>query len=393
MTLRGFLQALGAPVHDVEEETFDLFAQDLPSQNLGFVDSRASTVDITVAGRDFTIHQSPAVLSSNRAGGTTGAVLWKVTPLFAEWLAAPANPLFAHGVLSSSSVVLELGCGVSALVGLLLAPRVARCILTDQPYVARLVELNIAENAKAAAAAASAAAAGALSPRGGTPSAEVKKSHRERGARARKTEKASSPGLTGPGLCDRVGFAPLDWETDVVTPALASWSGAGTPPPQTARKGHSHGRGNGTGKRSQSFDVVLCCDCVYNEALIEPLVSTCADACRLRAAAPVAAKAGGNGGGGGDGAAAGTRADGGCDDDEGADDAPPTVCVVVQQLRDPSVFEAWLGSFSRRFAVWRVPDEMLALPGLKSSSGFVVHVGVLKGEVPEGLEVAGSEGE
>ncbi|KAL1843352.1 hypothetical protein VTJ49DRAFT_1939 [Mycothermus thermophilus] len=335
MTLRGFLQALGAPVQDVEEETFDLFAQDLPSQNLGFVDSRASTIDITVAGRDLTIHQSPAVLSSNRAGGTTGAVLWKVTPLFAEWLAAPTNPLFAHGVLSSTSVVLELGCGVSALVGLLLAPRVARCVLTDQPYVARLVELNIAENAKAAAA----------SPRGGTPTGELRKGHRERGTRARKGEKASSPGLAGADLRGRVCFAPLDWETDAVTPALASWSGVGSPPPTTTRKINNNTSGNGT--RTQTFDVVLACDCVYNEALIEPLVSTCADACRLRSR---------------------DRAD---DDsgDGGREDIPPTVCVVVQQLRDPSVFEAWLECFSRYFAVWRVPDELLVLPGLKSNSG------------------------
>ena len=54
-------------------ETFELFAQELPSQNLGFVDSKATALELTVAGRDLTIQQSPSVLSSNRAGGTTGA--------------------------------------------------------------------------------------------------------------------------------------------------------------------------------------------------------------------------------------------------------------------------------------------------------------------------------
>ena len=54
-------------------ETYDLFAQDLPSQNLGFVDPKTPTLELIIAGRDLTIHQSPGVLASNRAGDTTGA--------------------------------------------------------------------------------------------------------------------------------------------------------------------------------------------------------------------------------------------------------------------------------------------------------------------------------
>jgi hypothetical protein len=54
-------------------ETFDLFSQELPSQNLGFIDSKSHVLEITVAAHDLTIHQSPAILSSDRAGGTTGA--------------------------------------------------------------------------------------------------------------------------------------------------------------------------------------------------------------------------------------------------------------------------------------------------------------------------------
>jgi hypothetical protein len=51
--------------------------------NLGFIDSRAASVDVSVADRDYTIHQSPTVLSSSRAGGTTGAgrfFLFTLTP-------------------------------------------------------------------------------------------------------------------------------------------------------------------------------------------------------------------------------------------------------------------------------------------------------------------------
>lgn len=82
-------EAVGQEIEDPEEglnclanaqilslnvtETFLLFSQSIPSQNLGFVDSKASILDITVGNRDLTIHQSPTILSSNRGGGTTGA--------------------------------------------------------------------------------------------------------------------------------------------------------------------------------------------------------------------------------------------------------------------------------------------------------------------------------
>lgn len=56
-----------------KKETYDLFAHSLPSHSLGFIDPKAPTLDLTIAGRDLVIHQSPGILSSNRAGGTTGA--------------------------------------------------------------------------------------------------------------------------------------------------------------------------------------------------------------------------------------------------------------------------------------------------------------------------------
>lgn len=54
-------------------ETFWLYSQPIPSSNLGFIDPNASSVDVQVGGIEYTIHQSPGVLSSDRAGGTTGA--------------------------------------------------------------------------------------------------------------------------------------------------------------------------------------------------------------------------------------------------------------------------------------------------------------------------------
>lgn len=56
-----------------EPESFLLFSQRIPSQNLGFLDNRATTLEVSISSRYFTIHQSPTLLSSNRAAGTTGA--------------------------------------------------------------------------------------------------------------------------------------------------------------------------------------------------------------------------------------------------------------------------------------------------------------------------------
>jgi hypothetical protein len=98
--------------------------------------------------------------------------------------------------------------------------------------------------------------------------------------------------------------------------------------------------------------VVIACDCIYNESLIEPLNGTCKALCRLR---PSSADGDGNG------------------EREGG----PTLCIVAQQLRSPDVFEAWLKSFNEKFVVWQVPDSMVG-EGLGEGSGFVVHVGVVR---------------
>lgn len=125
----------------------------------------------------------------------------------------------------------------------------------------------------------------------------------------------------GEGVGKKILFTPLDWELNTPTATLTS-------SPTTC-----------------SFDAVVACDCIYNEALIGPFVAACRDVCRLR---------------GGEG--------------EGKE---PTVCVVGQQLRDPEIFEAWLEAFGRVFRVWRVPGGGLG-EGMGEGSGFVVHLGILK---------------
>ncbi|KAL7797064.1 hypothetical protein V8C43DRAFT_262760 [Trichoderma afarasin] len=229
--LEQLISQLEDEIQDPEEETFLLYANDIPSQGLGFIDSHASVLDLQLGGRDITIHQSPGVLASSRKGGTTGAVLWKITPAFAEWLASPSNPLF-RTVLTPSCSIIELGCGISPLNALTLSPKVSRYILTDQPYVQKLVLQNLAEN---------------------QPSSSSK-SHAGKSKRGANKSSSSSP-LNA--VAD-IHFQVLDWETSQVTPSL-------TNSPSVS-----------------SFDAIISCDCVFNYALIQPFIQTCVDICKLR---------------------------------------------------------------------------------------------------------------
>ncbi|KAF2275634.1 uncharacterized protein EI97DRAFT_419981 [Westerdykella ornata] len=287
---------LGKPVTDPEEEAFVVFSQHGPShQSLGFIDSKAAAIELSVAGRDLTIHHSRGLLTSDRKQGTTGAVVWKVTPLFADWIAS-SNFLSAAGYLSTETVALELGAGVAGIVALTLAPSISRYIATDQHYVLRILKQNISDNL----------------PNNATTSAK----------RASSRTKRSQP-LNQPNLPCIETFE-WDWE----------WDASSLPP-------LLH---QGRDTANVGVDLVITCDTVYNDALIEPLNNTCANICRLRSADP---------------------------------HRRPTLCLVAQQLRSPEVFESWLKSFHSLFHVWRVPDKLLT-PPLRENSGFTVHVGILR---------------
>lgn len=226
------------------------------------------------------------------------SVLWKVTPSFATWLSNPQNPLFTTSLLSPTSTILELGCGISTLNALSLSHSISRYILTDQPYVQKLIQRNIDDNL----------------PSSSTTKSSTAKSRRNHNHHHQQHHQQNTA---------KVEFRTLDWETDEVTPSLT-----GSPD-------------------LRSFDAVLACDCVFNYALVEPFVQTCADVCRLRMK------------------------------DEGND--TPSLCIVAQQLRNDEVFNSWLTRFQTDFRAWRVKDEYLP-DELKSSAGFVVHIGILREE-------------
>lgn len=254
------------------------------------VDPKAEELEITIAGRDFTIKQSPAVLQSNREGGTTGAVVWRASVHFAEWLGSSRNPLFEKCYLNSESVILELGSGISGLVSSMLEPRVQRIVATDQKYALKLLQENLNNNS--------------LLP----------KTH---SSRLHKNKRRANGG--------HIDVLALDWEIDDIDSFL-----------------HAHGFEDGV-------DALIICDCIFNYALIAPLVETCTEICGAREKKRK----------------------------KGGSEIRPTLCVVAQQLRQPDVFEQWLQAFSEGFRVWRVQNAMLS-DDLREGSGFAIHFGILR---------------
>ena len=219
-------------------------------------------------------------------------MVWKISPLFANWITLPDNVLFHRSILQHDSVVLELGCGISGLIGLALAPKVRRYIATDQEYILKILRQNLHQIVSEA-----------------TPTKV------SRLGRKSKLKSSSQPEPQA-----GVEVLSLDWESSSMDdlPAIL-------------------------GDSSDGIDAILSCDCIYNETLLEPFIRTCAEICRLRQVSK----------------------------------ERPTICIVAQQLRSSIVFEEWLAKFHEFFRVWRLPDSLLG-KDLKSDSGFVIHLGILR---------------
>lgn len=182
-------------------------------------------------------------------------------------------------------------------------------IATDQEYVRKLFRANLEANA-------STSALGLGSD---------KKSKKQPKAKLRSANKPADP-------VTNISFTTLDWETDQAGSLKAECMGSTS------------------AAEDPGFDLLVSCDCIYNEALVAPFVRTCAEICRLR---PVYAE----------GEEMGLRR--------------PTICIIAQQQRSPDVFETWLRETMREFRVWRLSDDLLG-EGLRSGSGYLVHMLLVK---------------
>ncbi|KAK6533884.1 hypothetical protein TWF281_005231 [Arthrobotrys megalospora] len=217
-------------VHDPEEECFLLFLNKPDNRDLGFVNRTESTVSVSINSQDLTIHQSPSLLTSTREAGTTGAVLWKVTPLLASWLTHPCNTV-SKRILNPGYTVVELGAGTSGVLAVSFAPYVGAYYATDQEYCLKLLRKNILENYKEVA----------------------EKSSRSKEKSSNKRSKRGA-GTSSPNTGNAT-VLPLDWQLTEVSsiPEL----------------------------KAKQVDVVIAADCIYNESLVEPLVDTMVDLSNL----------------------------------------------------------------------------------------------------------------
>lgn len=264
-------------------------------------------------------------------------MIWKITPLFAEWISSvsanalwthPATPLSSHSLRRTT--VVELGCGIAGLLALAMGPHVGFYVATDQEYVRRVFRENLEEN-KALAYKNSGSGQKGKNGRSGSGQRSKRSPVKAlKGASASATEEGSN-----------ISFAPFDWESD--SPETLKQSvGIPLTTPETPDC------------EDKGFDLLFSCDCVYNEALVAPFVRACADICRLRPAYRP-----------------------GSDISEPNSDPKPTVCVIAQQQRTPDVFEAWLEETLKVFWVWRLDDAVLS-EGLRAGSGYVVHLLLLR---------------
>ena len=203
----------------------------------------------------------------------------------AEWLAAFPSLLKDAEILTQSSIVIELGCGVSGLIGIIMAPFVKQYILTDMEYVLKTLRNNVQQNAM----------------------------H----ARPNKSTKVRSATHGKPESNSNINIVALDWERDDAS-SITSLLG-----------------------QEQAVDLLIACDCVYNEHLIQPLVRTMREIC------------------------------------EANSESKPTTVLVAQQLRTDAILEAFLVAMVSDFNVWRVPDHCLS-PSLGSGSGYVIHLARLR---------------
>jgi hypothetical protein len=150
-------------------------------------------------------------------------------------------------------------------------------------------------------------------------------------------KKKSKPAPVPRPKASNISFTTLDWETDQASELKEEC--------MVSSPGEEE---EGEEEEDKGFDLLLSCDCIYNEALVAPFVRTCAEICRLR---PVYG--------------------------DGEGKRRPTVCVIAQQQRSPDVFEAWLRETMRYFRVWRVSDEVLG-ERLRGGSGYLVHLLLVK---------------
>lgn len=105
----------------------------------------STATDIPMSTLEIRVVQSMSLLNSRTESSTTGAMLWRVSVVFAEWFYQHFYYPSKSKLLEDRFDVIELGCGAAALLPIALgsSPRIRTYIATDQPHIARLAQHNV----------------------------------------------------------------------------------------------------------------------------------------------------------------------------------------------------------------------------------------------------------
>ncbi|CAK9435639.1 uncharacterized protein LODBEIA_P03660 [Lodderomyces beijingensis] len=215
-----FLSRLECLTSDnLDEHIFELYSENAPPSNLGFLNKSVDTIAVTLpqSHTQLQINQSISQLSTRTTTSTTGFICWQVSVYLADWLLSDTCPI----KLKKSYKVLELGAGVGGICASTLASKVGHYIATDQKHILKLLKQNIAANA------------------GNFHSSTITVDTTSKKIPSRK--------LNAPTIIDVVEF---DWE-DIERGKYNLSQVAG----------------------EQRVEVVIACDTIYNEYLVEPFTN------------------------------------------------------------------------------------------------------------------------
>ncbi|KAK9382219.1 uncharacterized protein V2V93DRAFT_366754 [Kockiozyma suomiensis] len=241
--------------------------------------SHAKDLDEDCISLEFSLHQSLELLHSSKENSTTGAILWRVSPFFAEWVLTPGTvfyPLFTRLRHETEQLrIIEIGAGVGGVLTCALSlPFFAstsdsKCsgglyVATDQLHILPFLRKNIAYNMHVSQE----AIAQALPDHRRAEKApsytsltiakqETKESPHPIDRRTK--QKSKSPSIGSRKNSDRevaaataqIEVLELDWER--------------------AKQDIKYVKDT---LSVQDFDIVIACDTIYNDFLITPFVNT-----------------------------------------------------------------------------------------------------------------------
>ncbi|KAK9365824.1 hypothetical protein V1509DRAFT_631914 [Lipomyces kononenkoae] len=258
---------------------------------------RQSCIPLESITLQFEVQQSLELLNSIQESSTTGALLWQITPLFAEWLLTPGTVfhdlLFSMRERESGLEVIELGAGTSGILGCALSLALFAChdndsdndsktagcyTATDQSHILPLLKKNMANNIPVVREVAGRVMHTASpmpynsvtiaehdkNPQDGTNERDKRHNLRRNVTSSREVHKLHSRGSHSSESeqnLPRIEVFELDWEqaeTDI----------------KYIRDSLRISRDELTVAKKDFFDIVIACDTVYNDFLIVPFVNT-----------------------------------------------------------------------------------------------------------------------